>query len=167
VTKRKVEPVEGVTHRELVRRAARWLLGARCKLVVINAKPWGCAEHPDAIGWTPDGESVVVECKMSVADFLADVHKRWRRIGRGMGMRKYYLVPEKLLGKVYVPHGIGLLALCGQRIRTVSEAVARQDRDWPEEMRLLVSRISNGRTLLDGKSVADAAPLFAQKEGSR
>ena len=58
-----------MTHAELVQRAGRWLRNTqKCKLVILEPKPWNCHEHVDAIGWTPFGDSIVVECKTSVAD---------------------------------------------------------------------------------------------------
>jgi len=68
-----------MTHNELVERAGRWLLNTmRCKLVILEPKPISCDEHPDAIGWDRHGNSIVVECKISKADFYADRRKKWR-----------------------------------------------------------------------------------------
>jgi len=66
-----------VTHGELCVRAMRWLRGTmRCNPAYSgNAS---CSEIPDAIGWTSRWKfygSVVVECKTSRNDFLADKKK--------------------------------------------------------------------------------------------
>ena len=144
------------THDELVDRAGRWLLNSyRCKLVIIRAQPWSCREHPDAIGWNHAGESVVLECKMSRDDFRADRQKAWRTHGAGMGGKRFYMIPESLRqsdgAHLRVPQGIGLLIVGTRRVTVQREAEGRQDRGWAEEICLLVSRLSNGRALLEGK----------------
>ena len=86
-----------MTHEELVIRAGRWLLNTKkCKFVAINRKPQSTLEHPDAIGWLPNGESISVECKVGLGDLRADKYKPWRRQSKGMGFYRYYMVPETL-----------------------------------------------------------------------
>lgn len=101
------------THEQLVERAGRWLKNTRgCKLVIVGARPWSTAEHPDAIGWMPGGVSIVVECKASAADFRADRRKLWRKLTTGMGMYRFYLAPVDVLWRLpcqvgwEVPDGI-------------------------------------------------------------
>lgn len=54
-------------------------------------------ETPDAIGWHSRC-SVVVECKISRNDFLADKKKPFRvEPKKGMGTFRFYLVPKGLL----------------------------------------------------------------------
>lgn len=146
-----------MNHADLVNRAARWLLNSlRCKLVIVNAKPWSCREHVDAIGWNQAGESVVVECKMTVEDFCADRRKTWRTYSKGMGFKKFYMISESLWHsekeRLFVPHSIGLLVVGARCVKVERQADGRQDREWSEEINLLVSRLSEGRTLLDGKT---------------
>jgi hypothetical protein len=132
----------------------------RCKLVIVRAKPWSCREHPDAIGWNQNGESVVIECKVSVADFTADRLKAWRTYSKGMGFKRYYMIPEELWNseryasrvREMVPRGIGVLIVTTHRVKVEIPAEGRQDRDWAEEVSMLVSRIAYNPTLLDGKN---------------
>jgi hypothetical protein len=130
----------------------------RCKLVIVRAKPWSCREHPDAIGWDHGGESVVIECKVSVGDFGADRLKPWRTYSKGMGFKRYYMIPDELwnserfMSWVMVPRGIGLLIVTAHRVKVEIPAEGRQDRDWAEEVSMLVSRLSYNPTLLDGKN---------------
>ena len=97
------------THKELSDRAMRWLHGTmRCHPVFAGLA--SCAEVPDAIGWTSRYQfrgSIVVECKTSHSDFLADKKKaiQWRhpdplrgafchpgrRIARSMAKREGYI----------------------------------------------------------------------------
>jgi hypothetical protein len=66
-----------MTHAELVARAVKWLSGTmRCNPVYAGLA--SCGEIPDAIGWTSKYShygSIVVECKTSRADFVADKRK--------------------------------------------------------------------------------------------
>jgi len=62
-----------MSHKELCDRAASWLRGSkRCDPVLYGIA--SAREIPDAIGWNSYG-SIVVECKMSVEDFLRDKAK--------------------------------------------------------------------------------------------
>jgi hypothetical protein len=135
-----------MTHAELVNRAERWLRNSlRCKLVIINAKPWSCSEHPDAIGWLPNGESIVVECKVSNGDASADARKPWRFSSKGMGYLKYYLTTESVKWPAYMERGTGLLRLKGNRVVVEREAECRQDRSWSEEICLLLAHVRGRR----------------------
>lgn len=117
------------THAELVTLAARWLRGTRkCSLVATERKPWVTDEHPDAIGWRPRGESILVEAKTSVADFLADLRKP-HRAGAGMGRERWYLTPSGLLAHRMRPDlwpaDWGLLEVRNGKVYRVVEAVDR------------------------------------------
>lgn len=116
------------THAELVALAARWLRGTRkCSLVATERKPWSTDEHPDAIGWRPRGESILVEAKTSVADWLADLRKP-HRAGAGMGRERWFLTPWGLLaGRVGTgwPAGWGLLGVRNGKVFRVVEAIDR------------------------------------------
>lgn len=138
-----------VKHEQLVERAGRWLCNSRrCKLVIVNAKPWACQEHPDAIGWLPGGESIVVECKVSQADAAVDLRKPWRRSSKGMGYQKYYLATDVVKWPDYMERGAGLLRLKGNRVVVEREAEKRQDRAWSEELCLLLAQLSSGHAMI-------------------
>ena len=79
------KPVLQFSHGDLCHRAACWLRGRRCEPVFADVHRTNhvgsCAEHPDAIGWSSSYKhygSIVIECKTSVSDFLADRLKYWR-----------------------------------------------------------------------------------------
>ncbi|MFA4972136.1 MAG: hypothetical protein WC683_05955 [bacterium] len=113
----------------------------RCKCVILEPKPWSCDEHVDAIGWNHCGESIVVECKASRADWQRDYRKQWRRHNSGMGFRRYYMVPEELESMAFDHNGAGVLIVKGRQVIIRTEAACRQDRDWSSEMALLLARI--------------------------
>ena len=66
-----------MTHAQLVERAVRWLRAYRCG-VVLSEQACVSGEMPDAIGWKRASHSVLVECKVTRADFLADRGKPFR-----------------------------------------------------------------------------------------
>lgn len=152
-----------MTHDELVRRARRWLANTRrCSLVATERNAWACGESPDAIGWRYDGYSILVECKLSLADFYADQRKPGRRESwRGMGRERWYLTPAELLAGRYLPLGWGLIELRGRSLRRVHEATPRLDPLAAQrEMPLLVA--VTRRALCGGfNGIACGAPTEA------
>jgi hypothetical protein len=126
-----------VTHQELVERAEQWLRGSlRCG-VVLTERGAGL-EIPDAIGWGK--YVVVVECKVSRADFFADRKKPHRAYG--MGQKRFYLTPPALVDASEVPDGWGLVVAQPRRIQVVRKAPAHvQSRHIACELRLVLSEL--------------------------
>ena len=114
-----------MTHSYLVERAAKWLRGThRCNPVLAEHKCFATSESPDAFGVNSDG-SIVVECKVSVADFYADQRKQFRKNPEmGMGRVRYYLTPKDLINKdrLTLAPGWGLAEVRGSRIRVIRES---------------------------------------------
>ena len=80
-------PAPALTHAQLVERAVRWLRAYRCG-VVLSEQACVSGEMPDAIGWKRASHSVLVECKVTRADFLADRDKPFRqKPEQGVGLR--------------------------------------------------------------------------------
>src|SRR6202048_1683895 len=85
------------THAKLVSMAVRWLRRYRCG-VVLSEQACVSGEMPDAIGWKRACHSVLVECKVTRADFLADRAKPFRlKPENGVGCERFYLVPAALI----------------------------------------------------------------------
>src|SRR5438309_6651396 len=103
-----------MTHAQLVRMGEHWLRTRyRCG-IVLSEQSCASGETPDVIGWKGSCRSVVVECKISRADFLADRDKPFRKDpGLGMGCERLYLVPCGLVGKHELPPKWGLLECKG------------------------------------------------------
>ncbi len=117
-----------VTHADLVERARRWLLKATpsrgaCSVVLTEIGTSGVGEIPDAVGWWGAG-SYLVECKATVEDWRADAKKVFRNnTWKGVGLFRYFLVPEAIADKGNVPDGWGLLvAVRRTAIEIVKEA---------------------------------------------
>ncbi len=65
-------------HAQLVARAAEWLRSRYGCGIVLSEQYCATGEVPDVIGWKASCQSVLVECKVSRSDFLADAHKPFR-----------------------------------------------------------------------------------------
>lgn len=111
-----------MTHGELVLAAGRWLRGTgRCSVVLEElCAATGNGENPDAIGWY-SSQTLLIECKASRSDFLADRKKSFRmEPARGMGMYRYFMAPKGMLQAAEMPDRWGLLEVSGRRVfRTV------------------------------------------------
>jgi len=101
-----------MTHAELVDIGYRWVLknascGVALKEVQANTST---GEQPDVIGFGSRGHSVLIECKATRPDYLADKKKPFRKQPhKGMGRYRLYLCPEGLIQPNELPEGWGLL----------------------------------------------------------
>lgn len=130
-------------HAVLVARARRWLTFVKGCCPVLTEFSSGAREIPDAIGWNA-GNSVLVECKTSRGDFLADQKKLWRgNTNLGLGRERYYMTPPDLLRFNDIPAGWGLLEYNGAKVRRVHECTVRHlpDGSYHQELRLLCSAL--------------------------
>lgn len=113
---------ELLSHSELVLLAEKWLKAFGCSIVLrefVAQTPTG--EIPDAIGWK-SGWSVLIECKVSRADFLSDKNKPFRQVPEnGMGYVRLYMCPPEIIQPEELPAGWGLLWVRG---KTVERKVA-------------------------------------------
>lgn len=144
-------------HDELVRRASTWLKNSRgCSIVASDLVTAGM-ETPDVIGWHGWG-SILIEAKISVSDFRADQKKTFRSMaGRGLGMKRYYIVPFELREKILplLPEKWGLLLCRGARL-TIEKASELFECDKNSEILFLSSvirRIAGSAQPLKGMSV--------------
>jgi hypothetical protein len=134
-------------HAELVSRARSWLRRQGCGIVLAEFRAL-TPEQPDALGWR-DGLSMLVECKASRSDFLADRGKPFRADpSLGMGDWRFYLSPPGIVRSEDLPEGWGLLWAHPKKIERVHGGPAGNAcyyRDRPfhgnrdAECRLLVS----------------------------
>jgi hypothetical protein len=87
-----------VTHASLVDRAVEWLRTQyRCG-IVLSEQACASGEVPDVIGWKGKNRSVVVECKISRGDFLADRNKPWRVNPEiALGSERLYMAPAGVI----------------------------------------------------------------------
>lgn len=118
-----------LTHHDLCKIGGLWLQRTqKCPLVLIDHQSLRTQEQPDVLGWRYGGRtSYLIEVKTSRGDFLKDSKKPFRAPGLGMGMLRYFLVPEALVKIEDLPEGWGLLYYkTSRRIEVRKEAVFRQ-----------------------------------------
>src|SRR5258705_6985523 len=132
-----------MTHALLVRKAVEWLRGYRCG-VVLSEQACVSGEMRDAIGWKRACHSVLVECKVSRADFLADGIKPFRQCPElGVGSERFYLAPHDVIRPNELPVGWGLLEChnCQIRMITPSKKNLRSEEGFRCEMNLLLASL--------------------------
>jgi len=147
-----------MTHSRLVDEAVRWLRTIyRCG-IVLSEQSCANGETPDAIGWKGKNHSVVVECKISRADFLADSSKPWRiDPDSALGCERYYLAPAELLCPAELSPAWGLLELQGREIRITrkSKKNLRGAEGLANEMNLLLASLRRVELRIEPQTITD------------
>jgi hypothetical protein len=148
-----------MTHQHLVRLAEGWLRRRyRCG-IVLSEQSCGSGEVPDVIGWKSKCRSVVVECKISRADFLADREKPFRRSPElGMGCERFYLAPAGMIDQKELPPRWGLLECKGREVRMAvkpSRISQRSETGLMWEMNLLLASLRRVEVRIEPQTIAD------------
>ena len=146
-----------MTHAQLVERAVRWLRSYRCG-VVLSEQACVSGEMPDAIGWKRACHSVLVECKVTRADFLADRAKPFRlKPEQGVGSERFYLTPPALVKTEELPAGWGLLEYRRGRIEKVQGSAKnlRTATGFRYEMNLLLASLRRVEVRIEPQSITD------------
>jgi hypothetical protein len=146
-----------MTHPQLVEKAVAWLRAYRCG-VVLSEQACVSGEMPDAIGWKRASHSVLVECKQSRADFLADRDKPFRQKQElGLGCERFYLTPAGLLRLTDLPAGWGLLEVRKGKV----EVARRSARDLRTaaglayEMNLLLASLRRVEIRIEPQTITE------------
>jgi len=146
-----------MTHEKLVTRATAWLRRYGCG-VVLSEQSCASGETPDAIGWKRGCHSVLVECKVSRADFLIDREKPFRcKAERGMGCERFYLAPAGLIQPSELPDDWGLLELRGREVQ-MSSASSKKLRGavgFRYEMNLLLASLRRVQVRIEQQAITD------------
>jgi hypothetical protein len=134
------------THSQLVDRGARWLKNTYGCRVVLTENAACSGEIPDVIGWKSSGRSVLIECKTSRADFIADASKSFRvNPDTALGAERYFMVPAGLVKPLEIPVDWGLVAVKGNGCSVVVPCRPRKDmrsdRARSNETRMLISAL--------------------------
>jgi hypothetical protein len=146
-----------MTHAQLVDRAVRWLRSYRCG-VVLSEQACVSGEMPDALGWKQACHSVLVECTVTRADFLADRAKPFRtKPDKGVGSERFYLTPASLLKREELPAGWGLLELRRGRIEMLQASAKnlRTATGFRYEMNLLLASLRRVEVRIEPQSITD------------
>jgi hypothetical protein len=146
-----------MTHAQLIDRAVAWLRSYRCG-IVLSEQACASGEMPDAIGWKGNCHSVVVECKVSRADFLADREKPFRlKPEMGLGCERFYLVPRGLLQPEELSAGWGLLECHRREVEVVKRSAKnlRSVQGMGYEMNLLLASLRRVEVRIEPQTITD------------
>ncbi len=146
-----------MNHAFLVETAVDWLRRQRCGVVLAEQ---GCSsgEMPDAIGWKGKCHSIVVECKVSRGDFLADSSKPWRtNPASALGCERYFLAAKGMIREEELPAGWGLLEISARKISLVkkSKRNLRQEEGFKNEMNLLLASLARVEVRIDPRKLTE------------
>lgn len=133
-----------MNHAMLVKRGALWLKkAAGCRAILMEPRSPRNEEHPDIIGWTPDGASIVIEAKSNRVDYRDDWRpdrKRFRHHpAEGMGLERYYICPYGVITPTDVHRrGWGLLYACPNGMVLTKVLSPDHSRNSEAELRLII-----------------------------
>ena len=146
-------------HAQLVARAADWLrLRYGCG-IVLSEQYCATGEIPDVIGWKASCQSVLVECKVSRSDFLADAGKAFRvKPEEGLGSRRLYMAPGGLIAPSELPKHWGLLECRGREVELVvkpGRPDLRTNVGLMKEMNLLLASLRRVEVRIEPQTITE------------
>jgi hypothetical protein len=146
-----------MTHAQLVSIAVKWLRSYRCG-VVLSEQACLSGEMPDAIGWKRACHSVLVECKVTRADFLSDRSKPFRHNPeKALGCERFYLTPAGLVRLEELPKGWGLLEFRRRKVEIIrlSAKNMRASTGFRYEMNLLLASLRRVEVRIEPQTITD------------
>lgn len=96
-----------MNHDQIVKHSSDWLR-SKCHIVLCEQKSIYNNEIPDVLGFTHNS-SVLIECKASRSDFLADKNKVFKSNEESIGKYRMYACPKGMIKKHEIPENWGLL----------------------------------------------------------
>jgi hypothetical protein len=145
-------------HSALVTRAVDWLRQYGCG-IVLSEQYCATGEVPDAIGWKGFCRSVVVECKVSRADFLADANKPFRVTPEeGLGSERIYLAPAGMIAAEELPKHWGLVECTRKEVRLAVKPKRIDQRTMigmMKEMNLLLASLRRVEVRIEPQTITD------------
>ena len=147
-----------MSHAQIVKLAVDWLRRYRCG-VVLSEQACVSGEVPDAIGWKGKCHSVVIECKVNRADFLADRSKPFRQNpDLALGCERFYMTPSGLITEAELPPGWGLLECSARKVEMRRKAAGRNQRTVSGlmyEMNLLLASLRRVEIRIEPQSITE------------
>lgn len=131
------------THKALTRRMSQYLKGNKHATVVFTELSTSTGETPDVIGWfgVSGGQSILIECKVSRSDFLADQQKSFRLLEEsGVGDFRYFAAPCGVISPEEIPEGWGLFEVTQYRTHEVVKPAVKPA-DKRKECLMLISAL--------------------------
>src|ERR1700728_2675998 len=104
-------------HVQMVSKAVEWLRYHYGCGIILSDQYCGSGEIPDVIGWKGFCQSVLVECKVSRGDVLADANKPFRlNPQEALGSRRVYMASARIIHHEELPKHWGLLECSGKEV---------------------------------------------------
>ncbi len=148
-----------IKHSTLVSRAVDWLRHSYGCGIILSEQYCATGEVPDAIGWKGFCHSVMIECKISRADFLADANKPFRlRPEEGLGSERLYLAPAGLIAPEELPKNWGLLEFARREVRLAVKPKRTDQRTMVgmmKEMNLLLASLRRVEVRIEPQTITD------------
>jgi hypothetical protein len=146
-------------HQQLVLRAAEWLRHRYGCGIVLSEQYCATGEVPDVIGWKASCQSVLVECKVSRSDFLADANKPFRlQPEDALGSKRFYMAPAGTIALGELPKHWGLLECKGREVEMVVKP-GRLDLRSPaglmKEMSLLLASLRRVEVRIEPQTITE------------
>jgi len=146
-------------HAQLVSLAADWLRHKYGCGIVLAEQYCATGEVPDVIGWKASCQSVLVECKVSRSDFLADANKPFRlQPEDALGSKRFYLAPAGMIAPEELPKHWGLLECLGREVEMVVKP-GRLDLRSPvglmKEMSLLLASLRRVEVRIEPQTITE------------
>lgn len=146
-------------HAQLVARAVKWLRYDYGCNIILSEQYCAIGEVPDVIGWKGQCKSVLVECKISRADFLADAAKPFRvNPAEALGSQRFYLTPDGLIRPEELPRSWGLLECKGREVYMrvkPSRKDLRTQASLMKEMNLLLASLRRVELRIEPQTITE------------
>jgi hypothetical protein len=146
-------------HAQLVVRATEWLRRSYKCGIVLAEQYCATGEVPDVIAWKGFCKSVLVECKVSRTDFLADANKPFRqKPEEGLGSQRFYMASAGIIRADELPKHWGLLELNGREVRMAvkpGRADLRSEVGLMKEMNLLLASLRRVEVRIEPQTITD------------
>jgi hypothetical protein len=153
------KPSHEARHAQLVARAVDWLRRSYKCGIILSEQYCATGEVPDVIAWKGFCKSVLVECKVSRADFLADATKPFRlKPEEGMGCQRFYLAPSGMIAPTELPKYWGLLEVRGRDVALAVKPARvdlRGDVGLMKEMNLLLASLRRVEVRIEPQTITD------------
>ena len=146
-------------HAHLVALAADWLRYRYGCGIVLSEQYCATGEVPDVIAWKASCQSVLIECKISRADFLADAQKPCRsHPEEALGSKRLYMAPAGMIAPNELPKHWGLLEAKGRDVQLIVKP-GRIDLRSPiglmKEMNLLLASLRRVEVRIEPQTITD------------
>jgi len=126
---------------------------------VLSEQYCATGEVPDVIAWKGFCKSVLVECKVSRSDFLADAEKPFRlKPQEAMGSQRFYLAAAGVIRADELPKHWGLLELRGREISMTvkpGRVDLRTHVGLMKEMNLLLASLRRVEVRIEPQTITD------------